>query len=93
MIRNFADARTEAVFNGEAPRGLPPDIIAAALRRLSRLHSATELEQLRVPPGNRLEQLRGNLSGFWSIRVNDQYRVIFRFAAGNATEVAIVDYH
>ena len=93
MIRSFADADTGRLFVGGKARRLPPDIIKRALMRLLQLHSATRIEDLRMPPSNRLEALKGNRSGQHSIRVNDQWRVCFRFRNGDAWDVAIVDYH
>jgi proteic killer suppression protein len=74
-------------------RRFPTDIRKTALRKLDVLNAAYQLVDLRSPPGNRLEALKGNLQGFHSIRINDQWRVIFRWVDGGATEVAIVDYH
>ena len=96
MIRSFGDAATEALFNGDATRAsrsLPPKIGSTAVRKLDMLNAASELKDLRVPPGNRLEALKGDLRGMHSIRVNAQWRVLFRWDAGDAHEVKIVDYH
>ena len=70
-----------------------PDIVKAALRRLDYLDHAAELSDLRIPPGNRLETLRGSFAGFYSIRADDQWRVIFRWLDGNALDVRVIDYH
>ena len=93
MILSFACAETEKIFAGENSRRLPPDIQRVARRKLLILNAATEVGQLRVPPGNRLELLRGARTGQHSIRVNDQWRICFRWREGNAYEVEIVDYH
>lgn len=92
MIRGFVCRDTQALFEGESPRRFQ-SIVTVAERKLQMLDSATALEDLRVPPGNRLEALKGDRKGKWSIRVNDQWRICFRFEAGHAFEVEIVDYH
>lgn len=96
MIASFADRATEALFHGlrgRSARRFPPSIAAVALRKLDFLNSAITLDDLRAPPGNRLEALRGDLRGLHSIRVNDQWRIVFRWHSGDAHEVRIVDYH
>ena len=93
VIRTFADRDTENLFNRLRPRRLPRDVQRPGLRKLRMLHRARTLKDLRVPPGNRLEKLKGQRAGQHSIRVNDQWRVCFRWADGDATEVEIVDYH
>src|SRR5512141_567641 len=97
MIRLFADRGTADVFHGrntkEARRRIPPALWRIARRKLDRLNAAMTLGDLRDPPGNRLEPLAGDLEGLHSIRINDQLRIVFRFGAGDATDVAIVDYH
>lgn len=96
MIVSFRDAATEALFHGERRkvlRRLPNDIHATAVRKLDMLNAARELLDLRAPPGNRLEALKGDLRGRYSIRVNQQWRIVFRWEAGDAHEVEIVDYH
>ena len=92
MIENFACAETEQIFRGVVSRRLPTDIQRTARRKLLQLHAATQLQDLRVPPGNRLELLKGGRTGQHSIRVNDQWRICFRWESG-AHEVEIVDYH
>lgn len=96
MIRSFADSFTEAVFRG-APNSLlrhvPPDILGRAGRKLDLVDSAGRLEDLAAFPGSRLEPLHGDLEGFHSIRVNDQWRVVLRWADGDAHDVRVVDYH
>lgn len=96
MIRSFADATTEQVFYGEdtkAARRLPKTLWPLIRRKLDLLHAARDLGDLRQPPGNRLEALRGDRVGRHAIRVNDQYRITFRFEAGGAWEVRCEDYH
>ena len=93
MIRSFADRVTERLFQRERVRGLPPSLLRVALRKLVQLDAATVLDDLRVPPGNRLEKLRGDRAGQHSIRINDQWRICFRWRDGDAFDVEIVDYH
>lgn len=93
MIVSFADRDTEALFRRERPRSIDPRIHQTALRKLRYLDSAVTLDDLRVPPGNRLEALKGHLAGKHSIRVNDQWRIVFAWKDGRASDVAIVDYH
>lgn len=93
MIRSFRDRETETVFAGEVSRRLPRDIQQAAFRRLTALNAATSLEDLRTPPGNRLERLAGNRAGQYSIRINSQWRVCFTWDEGHANNVEITDYH
>ena len=93
VILSFACAETERIFRAELSRRFPPDIQRVARRKLLALHAATELRNMAVPPGNRLEALKGGRRGQHSIRVNDQWRICFRWNAGNAHEVEIVGYH
>ena len=93
MIRSFACADTERLFHRERPRRFPPSILRVALRKLRMLHRAKTLQDLRVPPGNRLEALKGGRKGQYSIRVNDQFRICFAWRSGDAFEVEVVDYH
>ncbi len=93
MIRSFRDKKTEAVFNGELPKGFPPDLLKAARRKLAMLNAAPSLETLRVPPGNQLEALRKDRKGQHSIRINDQFRVCFLWKDGDAFDVEVTDYH
>jgi proteic killer suppression protein len=96
VIENFGDQATEDIFNGDdtkAARSIPKDIWPVARRKLDMVNAAKELRDLKVPPSNRLEKLKGELAGCYSIRVNDQYRVVFKFDGGNATEVKVTDYH
>ena len=96
MIVSFADKATEVLFHGQTGkviRRIPSDIRSTAVRKLDLLNAANELQDLRVPPGNRLEALKGDLRGKHSIRINDQSRIIFRWKDGDAHEVEIDDYH
>lgn len=93
MIQSFANKPTEALWLGRRPPELPPAILKTALRKLTQLEASSSLDELRIPPGNRLEALRGDRAGRHSIRVNDQYRVCFRWDGQNAHEVEITDYH
>ncbi len=93
MIQSFADKPTEALWRGHRPRELPPSIHKVALRKLTQLEAVSRLDELRLPPGNRLEPLKGDRAGQQSIRVNDQYRVCFGWEGQNAREVEITDYH
>jgi toxin HigB-1 len=93
MIVNFGDDETATIWSGRQSRRLPPDIQTPALRKLRLLNNAKRLEDLRVPPGNRLEALRGRRTGWHSIRVNDQWRICFIWKDNHAYEVEIVDYH
>ena len=93
MIKSFADKRTAAIFVGYAVRGLPPQIQRRARAKILALDAATQLDDLRAPPGNRLEALRGDRQGQHSIRVNDQWRICFVWREGEAWDVGIVDYH
>lgn len=92
MIKAFANKDTEALFNANRLRRFV-NIEAVARRKLAQLHAAATLDFLRVPPGNRLELLKGNRAGQYSIRINDQFRVCFRWLDGDACDVEIVDYH
>ncbi len=93
MIRGFGDAETERLFRRERGSKLARPLQRAALRKLLLLDAAESLDDLRVPPGNRLEKLAGDRKGQYSIRVNDQYRVCFRWEGGDAHDVELVDYH
>jgi proteic killer suppression protein len=90
---SFKDKRTAAVFVGRRPKGFPADLIAAGRRKLGYLHAATTLDDLRSPPGNRLEALTADRAGQHSIRINDQFRVCFVWRHGDVEDVEIVDYH
>lgn len=96
MIESFGNALAEDLFDDRrtrATRTFPQELRRAGRRKLLYLHDAAELRDLRVPPGNRLEGLNGNMKGFHSIRINDQWRVLFRWEGGNAFDVQVVDYH
>ena len=93
MIISFRDQDSERLFHGERSRRLPPDIQRVAQRKLAVLDAAEMLQDLRVPPGNRLERLSGVREGQYSIRVNDQWRVCFHWIGADAYDVEITDYH
>jgi proteic killer suppression protein len=96
VIVTFGDQATEDLFHGvasKAARSIPRELWRNAARKLDMLNAAQELADLRSPPANRLEKLQGDLAGFWSIRINDQFRIIFRFEAGTASDVRVIDYH
>jgi proteic killer suppression protein len=93
VIKSFANGETEKVWHGEVSRRLPQDIQAVARRKLRMLNNARSLTDLRVPPANRLEALKGERAGQHSIRINDQWRLCFVWQEGDANEVEIVDYH
>jgi toxin HigB-1 len=93
VIRSFGDSETERFYTSGSSRRLPRDILRRAIMRLGQLNAATRLEDLRLPPSNRLEALKGNRRGQHSIRVNDQWRICFRFDNGDAFDVEITDYH
>lgn len=93
MIRSFADAETQRFYTTGKSRRLPADILKRAAMRLMQIDAATQIEDLRMPPSNRLETLGHDRAGQWSIRINGQWRVCFRFENGDAFDVAIVDYH
>jgi toxin HigB-1 len=93
MIVGFGDAETKKIWNGLRSRKLPTDIQPGALRKLRLINAARRVDDLRVPPGNRLEALKGDRAGQWSIRINDQWRICFRWTEGGADDVEIVDYH
>lgn len=93
MIRSFRDADTECIFRGDYSRRFPRDMQRIALRKLMMLDAAQRLDDLRVPPGNRLEALKGDRKGQFSIRINGQWRVCFCWERGEAADVEIVDYH
>ncbi|MDD1498312.1 type II toxin-antitoxin system RelE/ParE family toxin [Agrobacterium sp. CNPSo 3708] len=93
MIRSFKDSMTEMVASGKAPKGFPADIVRSSVRKLTMIDVAHDWEDLRSPPGNRLEALKGNRAGQHSIRINDQWRICFVWKDGGAEDVEIVDYH
>jgi len=93
VISSFRDTETAKIWQGQRSRRLPQDIQQAARRKLRMLNNARTLDDLRIPPANRLESLRGNRAGQHSIRINDQWRICFTWHEGHATDVEIVDYH
>ncbi len=93
MIQSFSDKETAAVFAGYVVRRLPQDMQQVARRKLKQLDAARLLDELKIPPGNRLEALKGDRKGQWSIRINDQWRICFAWNNGDAEDVQIVDYH
>lgn len=93
MIQSFADKVTAAVFSGLEVRGLSRAVQEAARRKLKSIDAAVSLESLRVPPGNRLDSLRGDRRGQWGIRINGQWRICFRWEHGDAFDVEVVDHH
>lgn len=93
MIKSFKDAATQAVFNGESPKGFPSDLLKAARRKLRYLNAAANLSDLRAPPGNRLEALKADRAGQHSIRINDQFRICFVWTPEGPAAVEITDYH
>lgn len=96
MIRNFASKTAKDIYDGESSRHarrLPEALHSKAQRLMDQLNTAITVETLRRPPGNRLEKLKGDLEGFWSIRINDQWRVVFKWEDGEALDVDIIDYH
>jgi proteic killer suppression protein len=93
MIRSFRDRATERLFHRQPVKRVPPAVQRPALRKLILLDAAESLDDLRVPPGNRLERLRGDRAGQYSIRVNDQWRICFRWENADAYEVEATDYH
>ncbi|MBP9886278.1 MAG: type II toxin-antitoxin system RelE/ParE family toxin [Leptospiraceae bacterium] len=93
MILSFKDRDTERVFLGEYSKKLPRELHKKALTKLLAIHASNEIEELKIPPSNRLHKLEGDRKNQWSISINDKYRVCFYFRDGNANEVEITDYH
>ena len=96
MIISFGNQATADLFHGiesRASRKIPSEITKTALKKLDILNAAEQLDELRVPPGNRLEALKGNLRSYYSIRINNQWRIIFQWDNGNVSQVEIIDYH
>ena len=93
MIISFGNSETESIWNGERLKKLSKEIQEIGRRKLRMLNNSIDLADLRIPPSNRLEKLSGKLKGFYSIRINDQWRIIFKWNAGNASVVKIVDYY
>mgnify|MGYP001609980899 CR=1 FL=1 len=93
MIVSFGSKDTQKIWNGERVKSLPGEIQDVARRKLRMLNNSQSVIDLRIPPANRLEKLKGDLNEFYSIRINDQWRIIFRWNNGNAENVEIIDYH
>jgi proteic killer suppression protein len=93
MILTFGSKHTQSIWKGEWVEGLPGEIQQRARRKLRMINNAQNINDLRLPPANHLEKLSGRYNGFYSIRINDQWRIVFRWTNGNATEVEILDYH
>jgi len=93
MIKSFGNSETEEVWNGNRVKKLPVEIQNIGRRKLRMINNSVDIADLRIPPANRLEKLSGKLKDFYSIRINDQWRIIFKWNNGNAFEVKIIDYH
>jgi len=93
MIISFGNSETEKVWNGIRVKSLPIEIQNIGRRKLRMLNNSVDIADLRIPPSNRLEKLLGKSKGFYSIRINDQWRIVFKWNTGNASEVEIIDYH
>jgi len=93
MLTSFGNKNTQKIWEGERVKGLPAEVQEIARRKLRMLNNSQNLTDLMIPPSNRLEKLKGTLKNFYSIRVNDQWRIIFKWHNGNADEVELIDYH
>ncbi len=93
MIVSFGDKSTQKIWEGERVKGFSTDIQETARRKLRMLNNSFDIKDLMIPPSNRLEKLKGGLKNFYSIRVNDQWRIIFKWDNGNAFNVELIDYH
>lgn len=93
MIKSFGDRETENIWNGIRSKKLPNEIQDVARRKLRMINNAQDVDDLRIPPANRLEKLKGNLKGYYNIRINNQWRIIFQWINNDAYEISIVDYH
>ena len=93
MIISFDDKETRKIWEGERIKGLSTEIQEIARRKLRMLNNSQNINDLMIPPSNRLEKLKGNLKDFYSIRINDQWRIVFKWNNGNAEQVQVVDYH
>ena len=93
MIVSFGSKETRKIWEGERIKGLATELQEKARRKLRMINNSQDIADLQVPPSNKLEKLKGNLKGFYSIRINDQWRIIFKWNNGNASEVEIIDYH
>ena len=96
MLKNLADKTTQDIYDGinsRQARKLPRELHDKVRRLLDQINAAPKLEMLRIPPGNRLEKLKGDRAGFWSLRINDQWRIVFRWQGQDALDVQVIDYH
>ena len=93
MIISFSSKETEKIWNGERVKNFPQEIQQIGRRKLRMLNNSQSIADLKIPPSNRLEKLSGNLKNFYSIRINDQWRIIFKWESNHAEEVEIIDYH
>jgi len=93
MITSFGSKETKKIWDGERVKGFATELQEVARRKLRMLNNSQNLTDLQVPPSNKLEKLKGNLRGYYSIRINDQWRIIFKWDKGNASDVEILDYH
>ena len=93
MIKSFGDKETDKIWYGAYSKKFPTDIQPIARRKLRMMNNAQDINDLRIPPGNKLEILKGSQKDFWSIRVNDQWRIIFKWVGNDAYEVQVIDYH
>ena len=93
MLTSFGDKDTQKIWEGERVKGFSKEIQETARRKLRMLNNSQDLNDLLIPPSNRLEKLKGNLKEFYSIRINNQWRIVFKWKNGNAEEVQIIDYH
>jgi len=93
MIISFDDKATKKIWDGERVKGFSTEIQEVTRRKLRMLNNSVDIKDLTIPPSNRLEKLKGNLKDFYSIRINDQWRIIFRWENGNAENVELIDYH
>ena len=93
MIISFGSKETEKIWNGDRDKNMPNEIQQIGRRKLRMLNNSQNLKDLRIPPSNKLEKLSGKMSDFYSIRINDQWRIVFKWEDGNASEVTLIDYH
>ena len=93
MLKSFGSKETEKIWNGVRSSKIPPEIQKVGRRKLRMINNSINLNDLRIPPSNRLEKLIGNMKEYYSIRINDQWRIMFKWQAGHAFEVEIIDYH
>lgn len=93
MIISFGSKETESIWNGTRVKKMPTDVQKVGRRKLRMLNNSQDLNDLRIPPSNRIEKLAGNLKNYYSIRVNKQWRIIFKWGKGNASDVEMIDYH